>query len=74
VRSKCSPRSHCQSKGGGVSLEYNALARRVRVADSVERLQRIERSCLRLYQIGYLTPLELGRLDDMIMRRIARMM
>lgn len=57
-----------------MSLEYNALARRVRVADSVERLQRIERSCLRLYQIGYLTPLELGRLDDMIMRRIARMM
>jgi hypothetical protein len=57
-----------------MSLEFNALARRVRVADSVERLQRIERSCLRLYQIGYLTPLELGRLDDMIMRRIARMM
>jgi hypothetical protein len=57
-----------------MSLEFNALARRVRAADSVERLQRIERSCLRLYQIGYLTPLELGRLDDMIMRRIARMM
>jgi hypothetical protein len=54
-----------------VSAEFYALSRRIRFAPDLESLRRLERSATRVYNAGCLTPSEFGRLDVLIMERLA---
>ena len=54
-----------------MSLEYRELAKRIRAAKDKPTLQRLERSCHRIYSLGLLTPCEFGRLDVLIVERLA---
>jgi hypothetical protein len=54
-----------------MSLEYRELAKRIRAACDSATLYRIEKSCFNIYNAGLLTPREFGRLDVLIMERLA---
>lgn len=54
-----------------MSLEFRELAKRIRAATDKPTLRRLEISCHRIYSVGLMTPREFGRLDTMIMERLA---
>ena len=54
-----------------MSQEYRELAKRIRAAKDSATLYRLEKSSTRLYVAGLLTARELGRLDVLIMERLA---
>ena len=54
-----------------MSLEYRELAKRIRAARDSATLYRLEKSCFNIYNAGLLTPNEFGRLDVLIMERLA---
>lgn len=54
-----------------MSAEYLELAKRIRAAKDSATLYRLEKSCLNIYNAGLLTPREFGRLDVLIMERLA---
>lgn len=54
-----------------MSAEFRTLAQRIRLASDIESLRRLERSATRVYNAGCLTPAEFGRLDVLIMERLA---
>jgi hypothetical protein len=54
-----------------MSLEFRELAKRIRAATDKTTLQRLEISCHRIYSVGLMTPKEFGRLDTLIMERLA---
>lgn len=53
-----------------VSEEYTTLSERIRSASSQSMLRRHETTASRIYSAGLLTPSQLARLDDMILRRL----
>ncbi len=54
-----------------MSEAYRELAKRIRAAGDSATLYRLENSSTRLYVAGLLTAKELGRLDVLIMERLA---
>lgn len=56
-----------------MSENYTILSAKVKRANTLAELRRLEKSCMLLYTWGQLTPCEYGRLDDMIMYRLARL-
>jgi hypothetical protein len=65
------PRRHCQSKGGSMSKEYRELEKKIKAATTSEELKRLEKSMDNLFYTGFLSAKELGRLDTLIMERLA---
>lgn len=54
-----------------MSAEFRTLAKRIRSAKDSGTLYRLENSSTRLYVAGLLTAKELGRIDVLIMERLA---
>lgn len=54
-----------------MSEAYRELAKRIRAAGDSATLYRLEKSSSRLYTAGLLSAREFGRLDVMIMERLA---
>jgi hypothetical protein len=54
-----------------MSLEYRELVKRIRAARDSDTLYRLEKSCFNIYNAGLLTPREFGRLDVLIMEKLA---
>jgi hypothetical protein len=56
-----------------MSAEFHALSGKIKSADSKDKLARLERSCDRIFELGFLSTHEFCLLDDMIMRRYVKM-
>lgn len=54
-----------------MSVEYRELFKRIRAAATREELEKLEKSIDRLFYTGILSAKELGRLDTMIMEKLA---
>ena len=54
-----------------MSLEYRELEKKIKAATTSEELKRLEKSIDRLFYTGFLSAKELGRLDTLIMERLA---
>jgi len=50
---------------------YKLMIERIKAANTVEVLSRLEKSCVRLYDAGIFNEKELSRLDVKIMEKIA---
>lgn len=55
-----------------MSAEFSELSKRIKAASDSATLNRLERSCERIWNAGFLTPAELSRLDSMIIDRHAK--
>ncbi len=56
-----------------MSDEFHALSEKIKCAGNIQQLARLERSCERIHDAGFLSTHELCTLDEMIMRRYIRM-
>lgn len=53
------------------STEYKELEKRIKASSNQETLQRLEKSMDRLFYAGVISAKELGRLDTLIMEKLA---
>ena len=53
------------------SVEYKELEKRIKASSDKETLLRLEKSMDRLFYTGIISAKELGRLDTLIMEKIA---
>jgi hypothetical protein len=53
------------------SAEYKELEKRIKASSNQETLQRLEKSMDRLFYTGIISAKELGRLDTLIMEKLA---
>jgi hypothetical protein len=54
-----------------MTQEYKEIQKRIKAAKTREDLQRLEKSIDRLFYTGIISAKELGRLDTLIMERLA---
>jgi hypothetical protein len=51
--------------------EYRAIAEKIKSTNDANGLLRLEKLATRIYDAGLLNPIELGKLDTLIMEKIA---